>query len=111
MALIKCTECGTEVSSNADKCPKCANPIAQKKYKGPPEECFNCGGNLKKTKEAKSEGMGCLIIIIGLALTPVLIGIPILLYGFSIMGKREAFWVCKKCDSKFPRTIKWYELG
>ena len=28
MALIKCTECGTEVSDKADKCPKCACPIS-----------------------------------------------------------------------------------
>lgn len=27
MALIKCSECGTEVSDRADKCPKCACPI------------------------------------------------------------------------------------
>lgn len=28
MALIKCSECGTEVSDRADKCPKCACPIS-----------------------------------------------------------------------------------
>jgi hypothetical protein len=28
MALIKCPECGAEVSSNAEICPKCAYPIA-----------------------------------------------------------------------------------
>ena len=28
MALIKCPECGTEVSSSADNCPKCAYPIS-----------------------------------------------------------------------------------
>ena len=28
MALIKCGECGNEVSSNAISCPKCGNPIA-----------------------------------------------------------------------------------
>ena len=28
MALIKCSECGTEVSDKAEKCPKCACPIA-----------------------------------------------------------------------------------
>lgn len=28
MALINCSECGTEVSSNAEKCPKCSNPIS-----------------------------------------------------------------------------------
>ena len=27
MALIKCPECGTEVSDKAEKCPKCAYPI------------------------------------------------------------------------------------
>lgn len=29
MSLIKCPECGTEVSSLASACPKCAAPIAQ----------------------------------------------------------------------------------
>ena len=28
MALIKCSECGSEVSSRATACPKCGNPIA-----------------------------------------------------------------------------------
>lgn len=28
MALIKCPECGTQVSSLAESCPKCAYPIA-----------------------------------------------------------------------------------
>ncbi len=27
MALIKCPECGTEVSENATSCPKCGNPL------------------------------------------------------------------------------------
>ena len=31
MALIKCPECGSEVSSLADKCPKCAYPITSPK--------------------------------------------------------------------------------
>jgi predicted nucleic-acid-binding Zn-ribbon protein len=28
MALIKCSECGNDVSSKATACPKCGNPIA-----------------------------------------------------------------------------------
>ena len=28
MALIKCPECGAQVSSSAESCPKCAYPIA-----------------------------------------------------------------------------------
>lgn len=27
MALIKCSECGKDVSSNASSCPNCGNPI------------------------------------------------------------------------------------
>jgi uncharacterized membrane protein YvbJ len=29
MALIKCSECGNDVSSNAATCPRCGNPIAR----------------------------------------------------------------------------------
>ncbi len=28
MALIKCPECGTEVSSFAERCPKCSYPVS-----------------------------------------------------------------------------------
>jgi uncharacterized membrane protein YvbJ len=28
MSLIKCVDCGTEVSDKAERCPKCACPIA-----------------------------------------------------------------------------------
>lgn len=28
MALIKCSECGNEVSDKAASCPKCGNPVA-----------------------------------------------------------------------------------
>jgi len=30
MALIKCTECGAEISSNATSCPKCGKPAKRK---------------------------------------------------------------------------------
>lgn len=32
MALIKCLECGREVSDNATTCPSCAYPLAQKRH-------------------------------------------------------------------------------
>ncbi len=34
MALIKCPECGTEVSDKAIQCPRCAYPIANLKTEG-----------------------------------------------------------------------------
>jgi hypothetical protein len=115
MALIQCPDCQAQVSDQAPACPKCGRPIAKipatPSFKGPPHECSHCGGPLKEGKEAKSEGTGCIVVILGLVLTPVLIGIPILLYGFHLMGKREGFWRCGRCGAKFPREIKWYELG
>lgn len=35
MALIKCPECGTEVSDKAAACPKCGCPIAEENTRGP----------------------------------------------------------------------------
>ncbi|MCK9582942.1 MAG: FxLYD domain-containing protein [Endomicrobiales bacterium] len=52
MALIKCSECGTEVSSEADKCPKCAFPINK---------------TAKKTQQKKLANgcaIGCLTVFI-----------------------------------------------
>ena len=31
MTLIKCPECGKEISDNANKCPNCGNPMYVKK--------------------------------------------------------------------------------
>lgn len=45
MALIKCKECGKEISKKADSCP-------------------NCGFNLKKEKENLNQGIGCLVLIV-----------------------------------------------
>lgn len=33
MALVKCPECGKEISTNASVCPNCGNPMASKKIK------------------------------------------------------------------------------
>lgn len=112
LALIKCPDCGKEVSDQAVACPNCGHPLkVAARFAGPPENCSSCGGQLKTGKDAKSEGTGCIVVILGLVLTPVIIGIPILIYGFHLMGKREGFWRCTRCGMKFPREIKWYELG
>ena len=31
MAMMKCPECGQEISDKADKCPNCGNPIKKQK--------------------------------------------------------------------------------
>jgi predicted nucleic acid-binding Zn ribbon protein len=115
MALVSCPECNHQVSGQASACPNCGHPlhVAQgaPQHAGPPICCSQCGGSLKKGADAKSEGSGCLIALVGLLLAPILIGIPIILIGVHMMGKREGFWRCKKCGAKFPREIKWYQFG
>lgn len=41
MALIKCSECGKNVSDKAQSCPNCGNPISTPKKD---RICFACGG-------------------------------------------------------------------
>jgi hypothetical protein len=63
--LIKCPECGIEVSSLAEKCPKCAFPLT------------------KSTKAVKSEEQGAFITTLNLGCQIILvIGILILGYIF-----------------------------
>lgn len=63
MTLVKCSECGKEVSNQAAACPHCGNPLLRK----PPEETPT-GGQKKpwwKRDNAGnfSTGAGCLILI------------------------------------------------
>jgi hypothetical protein len=50
MALITCGECKKEVSSNADRCPFCGNPIKN--------------GFLGKAGTSRVLNVGCLLIIL-----------------------------------------------
>lgn len=42
MAMIKCPECGKEISDQAASCPNCGTPIGNKKF------CKFCGGQIDK---------------------------------------------------------------
>lgn len=78
MALIKCPECGTDVSDKAEKCPKCAYPI-------------NTVNNIPPVKNdskpeviVKSEE-GCFLqtLNFGCAVIAIIIGIIVLIIVFS----------------------------
>jgi hypothetical protein len=80
-------------------------------FRGPPHECWNCGGPLRKGREAKNQGVGCIIMILGIFLLPLYgLGLLVILYGMHLSGKAETYWQCKRCDSKFPRKVKWYQI-
>lgn len=56
MALIKCPDCGTDVSNAAPACPSCGRPIATTPPALPPQQ-----------PKKKSLGIGCIIaLVVGL---------------------------------------------
>ena len=44
MALIKCNECGKNVSDKAESCPNCGAPVNEKIIIKKERTCQNCGG-------------------------------------------------------------------
>lgn len=63
--------------------------------------CPNCGSACAMKSEAKNDASGCFLIIVGLCLCPLLIGIPILIYGFIHGAKTAKFWACPKCRCRY----------
>ncbi len=68
-------------------------------------QCPQCGELMKKTAKSTSAASGCIIVILGLALSFFLIGIPILLAGLYFMFKTEGFWLCRRCGYQGHREI------
>lgn len=130
MALINCPACNRLISEAAERCIHCGHPIAAPHvdsapapqpitqraapspiYRGPPHDCRYCGGHLKAKREVENGGTGCLLVIVGALLTPVLIGIPIIMLGLHLGTKGKGYWECQRCDARFDRKIKWYQYG
>lgn len=83
MALIKCKECGKEVSDKATKCIHCGAPIESevkntcpdcgKQYMGP--KCMNCGySDPEKTIESTTDKKGDKKNLIGGILALIILG-------------------------------------
>ena len=67
----------------------------------PPSKCYQCGGKLKRIRKASSEGSGCIVVLLGILLAPILIGIPIIIVGLYLMGKVEKYYVCRICGQRY----------
>ena len=80
MALIKCSECGKEVSSNADACPNCGNPI--------------------KKGSASNQNNGTFCPNCKIYVTPIATSVG---GGSCSFGKRET-WKCPKCKRVLHRS-------
>lgn len=84
MSLIKCIECGTEVSDLAEKCPKCAYPISSKKEDIKVQTIEQTSKKLKKQL-----AVGVVVILLGFLFmylfNPTTIGIIFLIIGVVIV--------------------------
>lgn len=60
-------------------------------------KCRVCSGLIVIHTRTPQGGMGCLLIVIGLCLSPFLIGIPVAIYGIVLTGKTEKYPACQSC--------------
>ena len=79
MALVKCSECGKEISSNAESCPNCGNPMKD-------QRSHNEGGTFCPS---------CKVHV-----TPVVTSVG---GGSCSFGKRET-WKCPRCARVLHRS-------
>jgi DNA-directed RNA polymerase subunit RPC12/RpoP len=89
MALIKCPECGKEISDKATACPNCGNPMNQQ------EEYLCCPKCGSRELHAEHKGFSG-----GKALAGALVTGGIGLLAGTI-GSRDTQITCLKCGNKF----------
>lgn len=65
MALIKCPECGKEVSDQAASCPSCGHPLKQKENaQSQMQQNGKQSNDRYRSQPVKKKGHGCLITVI-----------------------------------------------
>ncbi len=74
-------------------------------------KCPNCNKLTKQMRQSrevqgKTKFAG-LFIVLGFILTPLLIGIPIALYGSHLTMQKLNFWICEHCKHQFE--LHWYQ--
>ena len=68
-----------------------------------PAACGRCSGQRFIFREEQPQGGGgCLVMLVGGLLPPLLVGILILWAGWRIFGKTEYWWICESCGAKLP---------
>ena len=91
MALIKCVECGAEVSNQAEKCPKCAYPIAT-------QQAENKTQVIEQTsKKLKFQMLISMVVLFGgfpVLFVNTTIGISLIVVGFILViaTKISVWW-------------------
>lgn len=105
MAIIKCAECGKEVSDQAAVCVGCGSPIAK-----PPEAakhqgmvCPKCNSTnviVSAVAEKKKRGciMSCFWILLAICTLGAIIWIPLLTRKGS---KTVTYAICQSCGKRW----------
>ena len=91
--VLHCDTCGAKLDRSKSFCDTCGENRPA---------CPNCGDNLRWVVEYPSEGTGCLLVVLGFLFAPIVIGIPIFIYGFVLYGKSTKHWHCPGCGAQFP---------
>lgn len=102
MALIKCSECGKEVSENAEKCIHCGNPISNKQSN---EEVICCPKCRSSNLYSGKRGFSGKKAVVGGILTG---GIGILA---GTIGSNKIVFTCMKCGKKFKYSEALIKRG
>ena len=103
MTQIFCPECHNTISSQANSCPHCGQPVDQSTVKTNTEACPNC--HSVSTQNILESVLRGVIILITLAIIFVIIYLPlglilftatILFILYGLKNGRHA-WYCKDC--------------
>jgi hypothetical protein len=102
----KCS-CGLTNPGDAVSCRRCNNTLLDAKdairraeREGP--KCGACGGKLLEMVEYPNRNTGRIVIVLGILLAPVLIGIPMLYYGYSLTKDERRYRQCAGCGAAMP---------
>lgn len=86
MALIKCPECGKEISDRAEKCPNCGCPIEEQKNE---VDSKTVSINNVDSKQEKSKKKIPKKVIVGLCSIIIIIAILVIIYFIATMDSRN----------------------
>lgn len=111
MAIIKCPECGAEISDKATSCPKCENPMSENERMVSPSPQFLVTPTQQPTSthnetvvvvEKESKSNGCAVAGFVMAILGLLLGwIPIVGWAIWFIG----FILCVIGLFKSPRGM------
>lgn len=60
-------------------------------------KCQYCGGPLVPAYRNPNSASGCILLLVGICLTPFIIGIPVIIFALVVMGKSEKYMKCGSC--------------